>query len=198
MSVDNKIIQKAKQGNQECFEFILKQYQKKVYGYALAKTKNNDDALDLSQNIFLKLYKSLKGFRGDCSFDTFLYKIMFTSTADFLKKRSANQTFSLYDEQGKDVEIKDKTDIERDYEKKETVKQILKALDELSIEQRECFILRDINGYSYIEIANILGISVETVKTRIYRARNKITQKVKSNGNKIKIPQSNISKGDEE
>ncbi|MBE6903022.1 MAG: RNA polymerase sigma factor [Ruminococcaceae bacterium] len=198
MPVDRKIIQKAKLGDEYSFECIVKEYQKKVYGYALAKTKNSDDALDLSQNIFMKLYKSIKSFREECSFDTFLYKIIFTATADFLKKRLSNQTSSLYNEDGKITDIKDSVDVEKDYEKKEMMSEVINALESLSKEQRECFILRNINGYSYKEISKITGIGEETVKTRIHRARNKVIEIIKKDGNKNKVQPSNISKGDEE
>ena len=197
MYLEDKVLNAAKKGNANAFETIVKTYEKRVYGYALAKTKNRDDALDLSQEIFLKLYKSLGGFRGDCAFDTFLYRVMSTCTSDYIKRMILTDSVPIYNDDGEPLDIKSPEDVEQTVDSRQLQSDIVKAVDKLPEEQRECFILRDINGCSYEEIAVTLKIDIGTVKTRIFRARKKIKDFITENGNKNGLSKSNITKGDD-
>lgn len=197
MPIEDKILKAARNGNSDAFETLVKQYEKRVYGYCKVKTLNNDDALDLSQDIFIKLYKALPNFRGDCSFSTFLYKIMSTCACDYLKRIKKEETTPIYDEEGEPVDIESNHNVEKEAEARELEKEIIKALNYLNEEQRECFVLRDINGYTYEEIALMTGADSGTVKTRIFRARKRIREIIFGDGNKSKNSKSNILKGDD-
>ena len=131
--------------------------------------------MDVSQEVFLKVYRSISSFKGDSAFSTWLYRIAKNTALDFVRKRKQN-TLSI-DSSG---EESDGFDIADDATDSSPEKKILesersavlkKAISMLSYEHREIIILRDISDYSYEEIALRLGIEAGTVKSRLFRAR---------------------------
>lgn len=181
------LVEKAKNGDESAFEALYDKYSGKVYSLALRMTKNPEDALDLSQDVFIRVYKSLVFFKGQSSFSTWLYSIASNACIDFTRKETKRKTESL--NENSFTEIPDLRSPEHETEKKELRTAIATAIDALPYDQREVIVLREINGLSYTEIADALDIEVGTVKSRIARARERLCKNLSEYGNK-KAPSS--------
>jgi len=172
-----KIIEKVLSGNKNAFEELVLLNQKNVYNLALKMTKNEDDALDISQEAFLKAYRVLDSFRGESRFSVWMYRMTYNLCIDFLRKKPKGQVVSLssyQDDSGdtRDIEIPDVRELPEDnIFRKELRKEIAESINELGEKQREILVMREITGMSYTEIAETLNVSEGTVKSRLARAR---------------------------
>ena len=190
------LVQRAKENDLEAFEEIIKLYEKKVYNLALRYMKNHDDALDVAQEVFIQVYNNLSMFRGEAQFSTWIYRITYNSCVDMLRKQTKtkkNIAISIDDEKFYETQ-KDKQLLEEEYEKKETLEFVLKAIDTLPKEQRDVVILRYIKDLSYAQIGEILDIAEGTVKSRLNRARWRIKEIVKLEGTNLTKSQSKQKK----
>ncbi len=175
---DKKLIEQVLKGKKEAFEMIIKKYQTPIVNYLTRMTGNYNDAIDLSQEVFVKAYFSLNSYDFRYKFSSWLFKIASNLCIDRWRKRKI-KTISLNHslKEGKDfyLQVSDKkpSPIEK-YEKKELVKKIEKAIDRLPLDLKELFILRHINELSYQEIAQIKNIPIGTVKNKIFRAKERI------------------------
>lgn len=173
---EQNIIKLILSGKTELFESLVKDNQNKVYGLALKLLKNKSDALDISQEAFLKAYSGLSGFRGDSRFSVWLYRLTYNMCIDFLRKKRRESVLSLSDassdEDAEELNIPDfRYNPETELERKETRQAIRQGIDRLPEKYRAILVLREISEMSYSEIGNILGISEGTVKSRLSRAR---------------------------
>lgn len=181
-SEEKMLLKKAIKGDVESFEKLIEKYQVKAYNIALRMMGNTEDAQDTLQDAWIKIYKSLKNFRQDSSFYTWIYRIVTNTCHDALKKRNKmNQVTSLTDYsnslEGEINDIKDEVHIpERIFESKEYTQLLLESLEKLSIEHKQIIILRDVQGFSYEEISQIMDCSEGTVKSRLNRARFKLKE----------------------
>ncbi len=176
--VDEKLlIKKIKSGDMEAFSQLVSAYEKKAVAFARRMLGTQEEAEDATQEAFLKVFDKIHTFRQDSSFSTWFYTVLNNICLDALRKRSRRaSTISINqtDETGEEYEldIKDTSDGPYEAMKKNEAKRLLEiALTQLSDEHRTVIILRDINGFEYEEIAQILKISTGTVKSRISRAR---------------------------
>jgi len=181
-------VQAVLKGDANAFEEIVRAYEKNVYNIALRMTSDREDALDISQESFLKAFHSLHTFRGDGKFSVWLYRIVSNTCLDFLRSRARRSELSLNveDENGEtaEQEIRDDTlSPERLYERKLTREALRDGLMRLPEDQRKILLLREIQGLSYEEIAEVLSLESGTVKSRIYRARRKLCEFLAGNGN---------------
>ncbi len=174
-----KLIKKCKKGDIDAFEELILEHEKRAYNIALKMLKNPEDAMDISQEAFIKVYKSINNFNLKSSFATWLYRIVVNTCLDFLKK---NQTKVYHidnpikTEDGEITrEIADiQTAPEVILERKMTRQLVHNAMDELDNIHRTVLILRDIQGFSYKEISEMLDCSLGTVKSRIKRGRDNL------------------------
>jgi RNA polymerase sigma factor, sigma-70 family len=188
--IDNgtELALKAKSGEPFAFEALVKKFEKFVYTTIYFEVRNADDAYDISQEVFLKVFRSLDTFRGDSAFSSWLYRICKNAAFDFLRKDSKSKTVSIsalkLDDEETDYDIPDdnrNNNPEKAYEKTELQEKVHRAIFSLSEEHREVIQLREIDGYSYDEIAKILGIEQGTVKSRIARARESLKKILSEN-----------------
>lgn len=171
---DEILIEQIKSGNVEAFEQLVTRYEIKVYTIAYRYTGNYNDASDLAQEALIRVYRSIHGFRGDSSFLTWLYRVVTNVCKDELRRRAKEKNVSMdeMEESGKAAGVSpesktpEETVLHREWQ--EEVQQILNSLSE---EHRTVVIMRDIQGYSYEEIAFFLECSLGTVKSRLNRAR---------------------------
>ena len=182
------VIQADLDGDINAYEHLVKEYEKNVYNLALRMVGNSEDAADMSQEAFIKAYNSLTSFRGDSKFSVWLYRIVSNVCLDYLRSRGRRQTVSLSAENddGEDVEIDiaDETQSpERLLDKRLTRDAVRRGLAALPPEHRQILLLREIQGLSYDEIADALGIEAGTVKSRIFRARKKLCAFLIKDGN---------------
>lgn len=186
MTSEEMLINRAKSGDEQAFEKIVKLYEKNVYNSALYIAKNREDAFDISQEVFLKLWRTLPSYRGDASLKTWVATITRTCAIDYIRARNQKQTSSLtYEEDEKEIDVIDEdtaSNPEKSFEQKERAAAVRKAVGALPEPIRETLILREFHDLSYAEIANIQKISEGTVKSRISRGREQIKEFLK-NGN---------------
>ena len=193
------IIREVQSGDVNAFEAIVREYEKSVYNIALRMCGDREDALDISQESFLKAYHALANFRGESKFSVWLYRIVSNTCLDFLRerKRRAEVSLSVEDDEGESAEreIADETlSPERLYERKLTREAVQRALLSLPEDQRKILLLREIQGFSYEEIGRVLSLESGTVKSRIFRARRKLCEFLAENGN-ISLPSSSTKTG---
>ena len=189
-------VRKVQRGDASAFEELVAAYEKNVYNLALRMTGSPEDAEDMAQEAFLKAFNSIQSFRGDSKFSVWLYRIVSNVCLDFLRKRSKRQTVSLSveDEDGEEVQI-DLADTAQSpealLEKKLTRESVQRGLRQLPPDARQILLLREIQGLSYEEIGETLGLEPGTVKSRIFRARKRLCAFLLAEGN---IPDSFSSK----
>ena len=178
---EEALISAASNGDSAAFGQLVTNYQALVYNTIKLKVKNSEDAMDLSQEVFIKLWKALPNWRGECRFSTWLYRICVNTSVDFLRRMPEIPPESLSgvpDEDGdRPLEVADEAiyaSPERLTEQHETTALVRSAIARLSVEQREVIILRDIEGYTYDEIADMLSLEIGTVKSRLNRARTNL------------------------
>ncbi len=181
---EEQIVEKASSGDKRAFEELFKLYEQKIYNLTLRWTGDPNDALDASQEIFLRVYKYLPGFKKQSSFSTWIYRIAVNVCHDFYVS-SNNEIISIDDDDTDyqnfipDIRYSPENEFERRLVR-EALKEGILSLDE---KQKAIIIMRDIEGLSYDKIAEILDINSGTVKSRIARAREKLRRKLAENGN---------------
>ena len=180
-------MERARQGDESAFEALVNLYGKKVYNTACRICKNEADAEDVAQEVFLKVYRALPNFKGESSFSTFLYRVTVNACLDFVRRsgRAAAESLVRQDADGEEYEYlpadAEQTP-ERQSERAELRETLRRSILRLSDEHRTVILLRDVNGLSYEEIAAVLSCSVGTVKSRINRAREKLREILKKEG----------------
>lgn len=181
---EKDLIRKAKQGDMHAFEELILKHEKIVYNLALRMMNHSEDAKDISQEVFLKAYRSLPNFDERSAFSTWIYRITHNTCIDEMRKRKGKQNYSLEEELENEEgsmqrQIADEGDTpEESLLREEQKSEILQALDSLSEEHKAAIVLRDVKGFSYEEIAEILEVSLGTVKSRISRARNQLKNEI--------------------
>ncbi|OPL17419.1 MAG: hypothetical protein AVO38_00045 [delta proteobacterium ML8_D] len=182
--VDEKIlVEKSKKGDKAAFEELVRQFSKYVYTTAFFILRDTHDAEDVSQEVFVKVYLSINGFRGLSSFKTWIRKLTVNTCIDKLriysKTKDRKVSLEKITEEYEVVFNKFNQSLENSYFNKETVKDVLKVIVSLDESYRIPLILRDLQDYSYREISELTGKPIGTVKTNIHRARKMIKEKIK-------------------
>ncbi len=178
------LVELAKQGDDEAFGILVDEYKGKIYNYVSRMLHDPTEAEDVAQEVFIRAYENLMGFRGAASFQTWLYRIASNLAIDAARARNRRDVgaFSLdrpvatddgqlerelpTGERGPDGQV----------ESTELQEIVAEALTELSPKLRMVISLFDIEGLSYREIADVLGCPVGTVKSRLFNARNQLRQ----------------------
>ncbi len=182
------VVRRVQRGDVNAFEDLVAAYEKNVYNLALRMTGSPEDAEDMAQEAFIKAYNSLPSFRGDSKFSVWLYRIVSNVCLDFLRKKNRRGTVSLSveDDDGEDVQL-DLPDTSQSpeelLEKKLTRESVRRGLASLPPDARQILLLREIQGLSYEEIGETLGLEPGTVKSRIFRARKKLCAYLLADGN---------------
>jgi len=187
LEAEKEIIERVLGGDKNAFEGLVLANQKNVYNLALKMTRNEEDALDISQEAFIKAFQQLGNFRGDSRFSVWMYRLTYNLCIDFLRKKpKANVIPLVYEDEGGDttpLEIPDLRDLPEDSAvRNEIRKNITESISELPLKHREVLAMREITGMSYDEIAATLKINAGTVKSRLARARLKLVEILKEKG----------------
>jgi RNA polymerase sigma-70 factor (ECF subfamily) len=179
------LLKKARNGDIEAFELLIEDYQKKAFNVAYRMMGNSEDANDLVQEALIRIFKSIKNFKEQSSFSTWVYRIVTNVCLDELRRRKNKFTISI----DEDIQLEDgnvKRQIESEgptpeesLESKEIQDIVTKAIEELSNEHKTVIVLRDIQGFSYDEISDIMKCPEGTVKSRINRARKALREILK-------------------
>ncbi len=172
------VIMRAAQGDISAFEAIYRNASVFVYNVAFRITNNSQNADEVTQDVFMKIYKNLKKFQYMSSLKTWIYRITVNAAINYKKREEKHENQRVdYDSAMQSVyteeTIRKKLDNEAGKEK------ISGLLNALNSDQRACVVLREIEGLNYKEIANSLGVNINTVRTRLKRARQKLLDFVK-------------------
>ncbi len=185
---EQELITRAKAGDETSFEQLIESCKTKAYNIAWRYMRNEQDAMDALQESLIKVFRHLCKFKGESSFDTWVYRIVVNTCNDMLRKSSRSKAAApaYADEEG-DLVIKmpdpGPTPAEA-LEQKEQSRFILDCLERLQPEQKEIIVLRDIQGFSYQELSEILECSIGTIKSRINRSRRRLKEIVMEHNEK--------------
>jgi len=184
---DQELIGRFLAGDEGAFNRLVLSYQNRVYGLCWRMMSNSEEAEEVAQEVFITVYKSLPDFRGDSRFSTWLYRVTVNHCKNRMKylgrrKYYQSESFDGPVETEEGEMVKQIADEHLDpldrLEQKETQALVQKKLNELEEEQKAVLLLRDIEGLSYQEIAEILDLREGTVKSRIHRARLELKEKL--------------------
>ncbi len=178
---DKALVERCKAGDHKAFRELVEKYQKKVYSIAFGIVRNPDTAMDITQDAFVKVHKHLPNFQGNSSFYTWLYRIVVNLCID-KKRRSARAAEVDYDDtlsHGGEERFTNgptlaSTNIDspaKALQRKELLEHMDKALNTLSTEHRAILMMREVEGLSYDELSDELGIAKGTVMSRLFHAR---------------------------
>jgi len=185
---DDELILKAQKGDSYSFDLLVKRYQKKIYYLAYRLVKNHDSADDIAQETFIHAYYAIKSFKVGLSFYTWLYRICMNLSINFLKRQKFVIPESRFVHTGKRPLEEEANPLEREVTtldplselaSKELGNKIERALDSLPPKYKAVLILRIYEDLSYEEIARTLKISIGTVMSRLFRAREKMKSMLK-------------------
>ena len=179
-----RLARSAAAGDEAAFEQLVMAHQKFVYNLALKITGSPEDALDISQDVFIKVYTGLGAFRGDSRLSVWLYRLTYNASMDHIKKNRPAGTYSLSgDEENEAHDVPDPhPQPEEETERRELQREVWSAMDELSQEKREILVMRELRGMSYAKIGEELGLEEGTVKSRISRSRLALADILKKRG----------------
>ena len=170
------LIARCVSGDEGACADLVATHQRMVYGLALTLLGNRDDALDLSQEVFLRVFRTLGRFRGQSALRTWIYRIVVNQARNrqrWWRRRHRSDQVSLdeYLQKFGDMESRHEVLPDRQLASKETAARIWQALDRLPFDQRTALLLREVEGLRYEEIAYSLDVALGTVKSRLTRAR---------------------------
>jgi RNA polymerase sigma-70 factor (ECF subfamily) len=170
-------IERVKSGDTAAFEQIIDCYQRKVLTTAWRMLGNHEDARDAAQEVFLRVYKYLGGFRADQDFAGWLYRIIVNVCRDHMRRRGHRDQFTSFEdekERGTFEALRSREDVEATLIRSQQHAMIVDALSTLSDKERTAIVLRDLEGLTTEEVARVLGSSQATVRSQICSARTKI------------------------
>ena len=182
---DVELVQESLSGDQQAFGQLVHKYQQRVYGIAFGVVRNHQDALDVAQEVFIKVYSKLGRFRGKSTFYTWLYRITVNLAIDYHRKKT-KAVMVDFDE--KILDDEKRSDFKQSNirysprkmaEDSELSRQILSAIESLPVEQRTVVVLREMEDMSYEDIARVMKCSKGTVMSRLHYGRKKLQQILK-------------------
>ena len=167
-------INKARNGDSNSFAFLVKKYQQLAYNLAFRIVCNEDDAKDVVQESFIKIWKNMKRYNSNAKFSTWMYTIVTNTAIDYLRSVKKRTMISI-DNIEERLTI---TNMENELDNRELGQLIKGASDSLTTKQRLVFVLRDLQGLKSEEVSEILKLSATSIKSNLYHARNNIREKI--------------------
>ncbi len=174
-----ELIQEAVRGSQQAFRAIVETNQGFVYTVAYRFVNNEQEAEDITQEVFVRLWKNLHTYKQEVKLTTWLYKIVTNRCLDFLKSRHGRQRKNKVDID-KTRFVTDQSTPEKVFQQQELSRIIHAAADDLTPKQKAVFILRDLEGLSQEEVGEALSMTTGNVKSNLFYARKKMTEKLKA------------------
>ena len=184
-SIDQQLVERAQRGEKRAFGLLVEKYQRKLARLLSRFVRDPAEVEDVTQEAFIKAYRALPAFRGDSAFYTWLYRIGINTAKNYLvaQGRRAPTTTALDNEEAESSEdgegLWEVTTPENELMSKQIVHTVNDTLQSLPDELRTAITLREIEGLSYEEIANIMDCPIGTVRSRIFRAREVIAEKLR-------------------
>lgn len=180
---DRQLVERVKRGDKRAFDVLVLKYQHKIVGLVSRYLRDQDEVVDVTQEAFIKAYRALPRFRGDSAFYTWLYRIAINTAKNHLVSKSRRPPDTDVDIG--EGEFQDNSAVLRDIENPENALAtdqletvVYKAIDDLPEELKVAVTLREFEGLSYEDIAEVMECPVGTVRSRIFRAREAIEKKI--------------------
>jgi RNA polymerase sigma-70 factor, ECF subfamily len=178
---DRELVRRAQANDKDAYEELVKRHQQRVFAVASGILRRHEDVEDIAQQVFIKAYFSLKRFDGRAAFSTWLYRITLNECWDLLRKKKVRPLLyesDLSEEQAQRVATAENAegagpDIRQRLETQQTVERLLEGLDD---RDRLMLILKEVEGFSIEEIAEVLELNANTVKVRLFRARRRVVK----------------------
>ena len=183
--VDQQLVERVQNGDKHAFDLLVIKYQRKLARLLSHFIRDAAEVEDVTQEAFIKAYRALPSFRGDSAFYTWLYRIGINTAKNFLvsQGRKVPTIEGINNEDAEDFEdnilLKEVNTPESELMSKQIAQTVSKSLDALPEELRSAIVLREIDGLSYEEIATIMNCPVGTVRSRIFRAREAISEQLR-------------------
>lgn len=181
---DKQLVERVKNGEKAAYDLLVLKYQQRIIILVSRFVRNQSDALDVTQEAFIKAYRALPNFRGESAFYTWLYRIAINTAKNYLAVQSRRPSGNNYDVseieqiEGADA-LKEQATPENLLLKDELQATVLKAIEDLPEDLKTAIMLREIEGLSYEEIASVMECPIGTVRSRIFRAREAIDHEIK-------------------
>jgi RNA polymerase sigma-70 factor (ECF subfamily) len=183
--VDHQLVERAQRGDKQAFELLVVKYQRKLARLLSRFIRDASEVEDVTQEAFIKAYRALPSFRGDSAFYTWLYRIGINTAKNYLVAlgRRAPTATGIDNEEAEDIEqgerLKDLNTPESQLMSRQIAETVNQTLQELPEELRTAITLREIDGLRYEEIAQIMNCPIGTVRSRIFRAREAIAERLR-------------------
>jgi RNA polymerase sigma-70 factor (ECF subfamily) len=183
--LDRQLVERAQRGDKHAFELLVSKYQRRLVRLLARFVRDPSEVEDVAQEAFIKAYRALPSFRGDSAFYTWLYRIGINTAKNYLvaMRRRAPTTTGFDSEDAEGFEdggqLRDLNTPESAMMSKEIARTVSDTLEQLPEELREAITLREIEGLSYEDIATIMNCPIGTVRSRIFRAREAIADRLR-------------------
>ena len=183
MVTDEELVDRCKAGEETAFNELIERHKKMAFSLAYNMLANIEDARDISQEAFAVVYSQIKKFRGDCSFKTWFYRIIINFCRRHYRKNNTASIIPLhfFTKEGKEETIDIKTEInpETEMSTKQLNSAIMDAVKDLPMKQREVFVMKHLKGMKISEISEVLGCAEGTVKSHLFRAIQKLQERLR-------------------
>jgi RNA polymerase sigma-70 factor (ECF subfamily) len=181
---DRELVRESRAGNAEAFRELVERYQRKVAAVAMGMVHNREDALELTQETFVKAFENIARFKGESSFYTWLYRIVVNLGIDFQRRERRHPTVAIEDratggEANDDTMADSSFDPFRQARAHELGERVTQAINELTPDHKAVILLREVEGLSYEEISRVMQCSKGTVMSRLHYARRKLQNKLR-------------------
>ena len=181
---DQQLVERVKRGDKSAFDLLVLKYQHRIINLVSRFVRNPADALDVTQEAFLKAYRALPNFRGESAFYTWMYRIAVNTAKNYLSVQSrrpieADQDISEIEQIEGDNALKDQATPESMLLRDELQATVIRAIENLPVDLQTAITLREIEGLSYDEIAGVMECPIGTVRSRIFRAREAVNNQLR-------------------
>jgi len=182
--VDQQLVERVQRGDMAAFDLLVRKYQHRILAVINRYLNDFAEAQDVAQETFLRAYRALGNFRGDSAFYTWVYKIAVNTAKNHLVaqgRRTRTDSFAVDDAMhfNGESQLKDRATPENELLRQEIERNVTAAVDELPEELRTAITLREVDGLSYEEIAEVMSCPIGTVRSRIFRAREAIDRRIR-------------------
>lgn len=183
---DQVLIRRVLRGDRRAFEELMRKYERRIYGFVVRMVRNEETAVDLTQDFFIKIYTVLDKYNFEYKFSTWAYRICYNLVIDHIRKHQA-QVDSLDDDSVSPRDMLESDNVSREdgfraLARAETRDYVWRVVDQIPLKFRELILLRYIQDLKYEEIAEIMSLPVGTVKNRIFKAKEILKQEMERDG----------------
>ena len=180
---EKNLIENLKLKDESAFKFLVENYKNFIYNTCLSVIQNIEEADDITQEVFIQIYKSIDGFKGNSSLSTWIYRISISKCFEYLRFKKRKKRFSkiinLFRDDGTAIDIPEFEHPGVILEKKEDSKLLFEAIDSLNNDQKTAYILKNIQGLSYKKVSAIMKKSTSSIESLIFRSKKNLKKYLK-------------------